>query len=259
MTLVAGTLSLVAVGGNYAQVSSTPAVGGVGPYTYQWYRSTSTGFSPGGGNIIPGATSLTLTDTGLISSTTYFYKLVSTDTGNSNDTITSSQLSATTTAPTLNPNQFAMDPTLGMIDLRFPYNSVSCLVDISQATALYAGSAVKMVDSAGGVPKVVGVTAQSDEVLGFINFDIKTVAFNAGSPCEISMAGNVVFLYAAEPIPRGAQVVVGDLTVHPKGNTVAAALGETGDNIVGWAYDKATAPGELIRVFLKTPSFTVVS
>jgi hypothetical protein len=71
-----------------AALSCTAAGGGVSPYTYQWYRSTTNGFTPGSGNIISGATSLTLNDTGLLPSTTYYYICVVTDvepvTANSN-------------------------------------------------------------------------------------------------------------------------------------------------------------------------------
>lgn len=252
MATTAGALSQVSVGANTASLSSAVATGGTAPYTYQWYRSTTTGFTPGGGNIITGATSLSLSDSGLIPNTVYYYKVVATDAGSVAGT--SSQLAVTTTASSMSPNSFAQSPTLGMIDMRFPYNSVSVQIDASQATNLYAGSAVKMVDSIDGVPKVVGITAESDEVLGFINFDIKTVAFVAGSMAEISMAGNVMYLYATAAVTRGVQVTC-DIT-SPGG--VHGSAGNTGDDIVGWALDKASAAGQLIRVFLKTPSFTVV-
>lgn len=254
MSITAGTLSQVSVAATTASLLATAATGGSGPYTYQWYRSTTTGFTPGGGNIISGATALTLNDTGLIPNTAYFYKVVATDTGHSNDTVEYTQLAVSTTAPVLSPNQFAQTTYLGTIDLRFDFNTVSVQIDSTQATALYAGAAVKMVDSADGTPKVVGITAEGDSVLGFINFDIKTVQFVAGSLAEISMAGNVMYLYATAAIARGAQVTC-DLSTM---GGVHTAAGNTGDTIVGWAYDKATAAGQLIRVFIKTPSFTVV-
>lgn len=255
MAVTAGALSQTSVGPTSAVLASEAATAGVGPYTYQWYRSQTSGFSPGGGNIISGATGLTLSQSGLIPNTTYYYKVVATDTGDSNATSTSAELTVVTSAPALNPNQFAQSEYLGVIDMRFPYNSVSVQIDASQSTALYAGSAVKMVDSAGGVPKVVGCSADSDEVLGFINFDIKTVQFVAGSQAEISMGGNVIYLYSTGAIARGAQVV---LTLTTNGG-VAAATGSSAKRIVGWAYDKADAAGQLIRVFLKTPSFTLDS
>ncbi len=254
MTLTAGVLSQVSVAATTASAAATAATGGTSPYTYQWYMSTTTGFTPGGGNIISGATALTVSVSGLIPNTVYYFKVVATDTGHSNDTVEYTQLAVTTTASALSPNQFAETTTLGMIDMRFPYNSISVLIDTTQATALYPGSAVKMVDSSDGVPKVVGMAAEGDSILGFINYDAKNVSFVAGNAAEISMAGNVMYLYATAAIARGVQVTC-DIT-SPGG--VHTAAGNTGDTIVGWALDKATAAGQLIRVFIKTPSFTVV-
>lgn len=249
MATTAGALSQVSVGPTSAVLSSAAATGGTGPYTYQWYRSTTSAFSPGAGNLISGATSLSLSDSGLIPNTAYFYKVVATDSGAVAGT--SSQLAVATGLPALSQNQFAQVPLLGTIDMRFPFNTVSVMIDASQATALYFGAAVKMVDSAGGVPKVVGCAANSDEVLGFINFDVKTVAFLAGMPAEISMAGNVMYLYATGAIARGAQVQL-DLSTN---GGVAAKSGSSGADIVGYALDKASAAGALIRVVLSTPSF----
>lgn len=253
MTLTAGTISQTAVSPTTADLSATAATGGTGPYTYQWYRSTTTGFSPGGGNILSGKTALTLADTGLIPNTTYYYKVVVTDTGNSNVTAEYTQLSVVTSAQALSPNQFAQTEYVGTIDLRFDGNTVSAQVASTQATALYPGQAVKLVDSADGTPKVVAVAANTDEVFGFINFDIKSVTFPAGANCELSLAGNVMYLYATAAIARGAQVMVDVATL---GGVVTAAGGGT---YVGWAYDKATAAGQLIRVFIATPSFVTVS
>jgi hypothetical protein len=243
----------VSVTSTTVNLSDTGATGGVGPYTYQWYRSTTSGFSPGAGSLIAGATSLTLADTGLIPNTLYYYVLVATDTGNGNATANSAQLAVTTAATTLNPNQFAQTPIVGMIDLRFDYDTVSVLIDVSQATPLYAGMAVKVVQSSDGVPKVVGCAADSDNVFGFINFDIKTIQYVAGNAAEISQAGNVMYLYATGAILRGTQVTL-DLTT---GGGIAQATGSSGNSIVGWAFDQAAAAGALIRVKLTCPSFTL--
>ncbi len=252
MALTAGAISLVQNSPTSPQLAATAASGGTGPYTQQWYKSTTTGFSPGGGNIIAGATALTLSDSGNIPGTVYYYKVVYTDTGASNATVTATQLAVTTLPPVQQPNQFAQTEQLGMIDLRFDYNTVAVQIDAAQATPLYAGAAVKMVDSAGGVPKVIGCAANADGVLGFINYDVKSVAFVAGSNAEISMAGNVIYLYATAAIARGVRVQL-DLST----NGGVKALAADGASIVGWAYDKASAAGQLIRVFLLTPSFAV--
>lgn len=255
MSLTAGTISLVSKASTTANLAVTAASGGTGPYTNQWYRSITTGFSPGGGNIIAGATALTLADSGLIPGTIYYYKVVQTDTGNSNTTVTATQLAVTLDPPSQNINSFAQAPFVGQLDLRVgPSNVVAVQIDTSQATPLTAGTAVKIVDSVGGVPKVVGITADTDEVLGFIVYDIKSKQYVAGDRAELAMAGCCMFLYAASAIARGVQVVPEALSP----GSVQAASGLTGDKLVGWAYDKAAAYGDLIRVVLQTPSFKVV-
>lgn len=255
MSITAGTLSSVSVQSNSAVVAATAVTGATGPTTYQWYRSTTTGFSPGGGNIIAGATALTLNDTGLIPNTQYFYKVVATDTGHSNDQVTYTQLAVTTAAQQLNPNQFAQAAVLGMLDQALNFNTISCQVDVSQSGNLYAGSWVKVVDSAGGVMKVVGCSAHDDEALGPINFTFKNSVFIAGQACEVSISGNVMYMYATAAISRLAQVVL-DLTSP---GSVGPTTGSSGSRIVGWAFDKAPAAGALFRVYIKTPSFELDS
>ncbi len=254
MSLAVGPITQISVGPTVNSLSVAAATGGTGPYTYQWYRSTATGFSPGGGNIISGAIALTLMDSGLTPNTTYYYKVVVTDTGNSNATATSSQLPLVTQPPTLSQNQFAQTPYLGVVDLRYSPMTVSVQIDVSQATPLYPGAAVKCVPSSQRtIPQVAACTADSDEVMGFINFDIKSQNFPAGSRAEISMQGNVIYLYATGAITQMSEVTL-DLVTN---GGVAQAVGSSGDKIVGIAYDGATGPGQLIRVLLITPSFKV--
>lgn len=252
MSITAGVLSQVSVTQSTDSLLATAATGGTGPYTYQWYRSTTTGFTPGGGNIIAGATSLTLNDSGLVPNTLYYYKVVATDTGHSNDTAEYTQLAVTTSVPTLSQNQFSQSPYIGVVDPIYAYNTLAVLIDSTQATALYAGAAVKFVDSAGGVPKVIACAASSDNCYGFINFNFKNVSYNAGDAAEISMKGNVIYLYSTGAIARGAQVQL-DVT-SPGG--VKTITGSSGADIVGFAIDKASAAGVLIRVELTSPSFT---
>lgn len=99
MTLTAGALTQVSVAPSSDVVQSAVATGGSTPYAYQWYKAVSgTSFTPGTANIVSGATALTLADTGLAPSTTYFYKVVITDALSA--TATSTALSVTTAANT---------------------------------------------------------------------------------------------------------------------------------------------------------------
>jgi hypothetical protein len=77
--LANGTASTVSVGNTIATVTVGNATGGTPPYSYQWYRSTTSGFTPGSGNIVAGATNQTLNDTGLTNGTEYFYVNIVTD------------------------------------------------------------------------------------------------------------------------------------------------------------------------------------
>lgn len=247
MTYAAGALTLVSVAAQTAVLSSAAATGGTGPYTYQWYRSTSSGFTPGTGNTITGATSLTLNDSGLIPNTTYYYEVVATDTGNANATADSAQLTVNTTQMTLSQNTLAQTQVAGIVDQRFAVNTMPVMIDASQTGSVYPGQAVKIVDSADGVPKVVACSANADDVAGFLNFDGKVNGWTAGMPAEMSGTGNCIYLWASSAVARGAQV---QLDVSSPA-TVTAKVGSSGAAVVGWAYDKVTASGSLFRVKLE--------
>lgn len=78
--LTTGAAAFVSATNTTINMSCGAASGGTGPYTYQWYRSTSSGFTPGAGNLLAGATSLTLADSsGLSADTPYFYVCRTTD------------------------------------------------------------------------------------------------------------------------------------------------------------------------------------
>lgn len=86
MALTLGISNIDASGDALSITAVVTAAGSV-PYTYQWYRSTTSGFTPGGGNIVTGATSATLVDGMAVGK--WFYACIVTD-----------SLSATSTATT---------------------------------------------------------------------------------------------------------------------------------------------------------------
>lgn len=150
----------------------------------------------------------------------------------------------------LNQNQFSQVPVLGQLDLAFNTNTISSQMD-SASTSAVAGQSVKLVDSAGGVPKVIPVASDSDIVFGFIAYNLKDSAYVANDACEVAMLNNVMYLLSTEAIGRGAKVKGVVATV----GGVAVAVAASGSPIVGWAFDKATASGQLIRIFLGCPSY----
>lgn len=105
MALTAGALSIVSVSPNSCVLNSAVATGGTGPYTYQWYMSTTSGFTPGSGNLVSGATNAGASNqsfSSLSPNQTYFFVVIATDTSD-DSTVTSSQLAVTTSLyPVLN-------------------------------------------------------------------------------------------------------------------------------------------------------------
>lgn len=148
-------------------------------------------------------------------------------------------------------NVFNQSPIQGMLDLRFNGQTVSCIVDISSAGNLVPGQAVKMVGNVpGGVPHVVECAANSDDVYGFINYNIKNQNFSALDNVEISaMRNNVMYMTASAAILRNAQVAV----VIASQKVVTAT---SGMRIIGRAFDEATAADQLIRVTIDLPGAT---
>ncbi len=51
-SLTSGVASVSAFGGGTASVTVANATGGAAPFSYQWYRSTTSGFTPGAGKLV---------------------------------------------------------------------------------------------------------------------------------------------------------------------------------------------------------------
>jgi len=155
------------------------------------------------------------------------------------------------TIPSQNINQFQITPTFGDLDLQGGGGSVfTAAADSSVVTALVAGQPVKIVDSAGGVPKVVALAANTDETLGFIKRNVKDQSYAAGELLELAGRDSVIWLVSNAAIARGAKLEV----VYNANSGAGAVITSAGTNpIIGRALDKATASGQLIRVLLDTP------
>lgn len=257
MSLAIGALSKGVVGSSTAVVNIPAATGGTAPYSYQMYRSTQSGFSPGGGNIQgspvsagSGIVPAPFQDSGLTPGTVYYYEVIVTDSAGSPATADSAQLSVTTIAAQPNPNQFAQSPYLGQTDLYLNFNTIAVMFDPQGTGSLVGGCAVKWSANAGPVPMVVPSTAADDILAGYVNYSIKDQSFAPGSLLSISLAGNVMFLYAALAVVRGDL-----LTNLPAGvaggcnGGVVPATGSSGFPIAGQALD-TVAIGSLFRVML---------
>ncbi len=146
-----------------------------------------------------------------------------------------------------NPNQFAQTQERGYTDLQAgAHNVFSCQVDATETGTLNPGDPVTVVNSLGGVPKVIKATADTSEIFGFVDLNLKDANYSAGDRIEIAIKGTVMFLEAGAAIARGVQV-----EADVSEDTVITAAGT--NTVVGWAFDGAAADGDLLRVYIETP------
>lgn len=124
--------------------------------------------------------------------------------------------------------------------------SISGIVDASQAAALLPGDPVKIVATSKGLPHFAKVGV-GDVVAGFVEWNVIRPSYAAGKICQISMAGNVMYMEAGAAINAGALVNITDLSKVEIG--AAAGAGSK----LGIALEAATAAGQLIRVKIGEP------
>lgn len=148
----------------------------------------------------------------------------------------------------LNQNQFAMTPIQGALDLPYNFNTKACQVDSSVVTALLPAQPVKIQTDIGGVPKLVAAALDTDDIFGFVNYNLKNANFPALAAVEVSNKGNVMWMQASGAISRGAKLNVVIATV---GMVQSDAGG--GKTVIGRALDGAANSGDLIRVEIGTP------
>lgn len=155
------------------------------------------------------------------------------------------------TLPTLNQNQFALQPVLGDIDMQFTGTVIAAAAATGNTGSFVPGQPVKIENSAGGVPKFVPLTANTDDTFGFVVRNLKDASIAAGKSFELAMKESVIFLASGAAIARGANVEV----VYDANSGAGSVITAAGINpVVGKALDKATAADQLIRVFLNVPS-----
>jgi hypothetical protein len=136
----AGTVTVTGATKTTISLSATAPSGGLAPLTNSWYRSTTSNFTPGAGNVIGGATGLTLTDTpGGSPGDVFYYKVGATD----SSAVPVTSYSITTPAATLKAG-----PVIGLYGdsltalytsspTTFPAAWAQLLPDYSLATSVY--------------------------------------------------------------------------------------------------------------------------
>lgn len=143
-------------------------------------------------------------------------------------------------------NQFAQTPEVGDIDLAYQGQVMTAMIGTSVVGSLVAGQFVKMVDVAGGVPKVQPLAANTDATFGVLVRNLKDATFVANSRVEVAGRNAVIYVTAGAAIARGAKLEVVAAT--------SKVITNAGTNpVVGIALDKAAGDNSVIRVLLNAP------
>ena len=125
-------------------------------------------------------------------------------------------------------------------------DSISGIVDASQADALLPGDPVKIVATTQGLPHFAKAGV-GDVIAGFVEWNVIRPSYPAGKICQISMTGNVMYMEAAGAVEAGALVNITNWST-----VVVGAAAGSGSKI-GLALEAATAAGQLIRVKIGEP------
>ncbi len=141
-------------------------------------------------------------------------------------------------------NQFELGKEKGQLDMKFGQN----VIQVRANVALTAGQAVKIVDVAGGIPNV-DAAGDTDEVFGFVTYDLKKNTVASGEVCAIALKESVMYMTAGAAFAPMTELMHVLATLK-----VITATGVT-KCISGWALDKASADGDVVRVYITSPSF----
>ena len=146
----------------------------------------------------------------------------------------------------LNLNTFQQQTILGATDLQVTKAGVlSVQIDASQATALTAGSFVKLYSSNTGPMPTVVAAGVDDVALGAIAYNVKQATFSALDVCEVALNDVVMWLAGAGTITPG--------TIVYDNGSGEMTTSSSGAHQRGIALDYCATAGNLFRVLLTNP------
>jgi hypothetical protein len=149
-------------------------------------------------------------------------------------------------------NQFQLAREKGTISPSSAAENVYyCRVDASEAGTLVAGSAVKIKDVVGKQIIVEAVAAISDDIFGFVVYNVKKSDYVANDVLNVATDNTVIMMEAGAAIAGGVYL---QYTITGAKVITAATVGA---RIIGKALNKAAADGDLIPVLTKTPTLHV--
>jgi len=162
-----------------------------------------------------------------------------------------------------NSNQFTLNPVKGMLTSSPNFNILDVELDPNSTLGVFTEKHVfKPSDPVILDPNVISsqilikkVSIITENVFGIIIDDTKTSEWSNASRrihLRVAFEGAIIYLETDEIVPRGSKVRV--KTAQTTDANIPQKYGVSGaGTIVGTALDRASASGELIRVFIQTP------
>lgn len=126
--------------------------------------------------------------------------------------------------------------------------SFSGMIGASVEGNVVPGTPMKIVATSAKLPHFAPAASDSDNIVGFLEWNVIRSAYVAGTPCQVSPDTNVMYMEASGEINAGANVAMDSYS-----NITVKAAG-AGDKIIGYALESASASGQLIRVKIRFAS-----
>ena len=126
--------------------------------------------------------------------------------------------------------------------------SFSGVIDASVETAVAPATPMKIVATSSKLPHFAPAASDSDNIVGFLEWNVIRGNYVAGNPCQVSPDTNVMYMEASGAINAGVNVAMDSYS-----NITIKAAG-AGSKVIGYALEAASAAGQLIRVKIRFAS-----
>lgn len=225
-------------GSDQASLSWTASTGAT---SYNIYRSTSSGFTPGTGNFVASASGTSYTDTGLAGNTTYYYDIIAVNsTGSSlaycaayGKTVSTLSLSNDATLAsltgTVGGSSGTLSPTFSSgttsYTLSLPWNSGTSLAVsgvANQGNATVSNPSAVTLTNSGSVTTPISVTVTAQDGSTTKTYTITTV-YQKSYAFVVNHGGNSVYSYSQDPT-TGLLTQVGTMTTGSSTSPVTVAV-----------------------------------
>lgn len=126
--------------------------------------------------------------------------------------------------------------------------SFSGIIDADVSGSVAPATPMKIVSTSAKLPHFAPASSDSDNIVGFLEWNVIRSGYVAGTLCQISPETNVMYMEASAAINAGVNVAMASYS------NITVKTAGVGDKIVGYALEAAANAGELIRVKIRFAS-----